>query len=564
MPLAGIALPLTGRLHGGIKPDGERAPVRFELTGGPGQVDLPDLLMAPLPIEAVRAEGELASDLEHLTVQRFEAERAGGEPRRHRRAVLAGSHIRRERRGRGAQRRRPRSRPVLAARGRRRRRAPGCSSTSPTASCRRRRPRSASSRAIWPCGLCPRASSRAVSRIDDLTVGYYEELPPLTGVDGSATFTARRMDFTIDAGRIGDIAVEGGSVVITGMGIPGRETTQLEVRTKAAGPVRDILALIDHPPLRLAGKAGVSPADAAGMARRRPCDRAAAAPRCQRRGGAGRSQRDADRCGDSHALLRPAGRPADPHGRQCGLRSRGRCGGRRHPAADRGAREFRRRRALRAALPGAAAWSMPRRSRSSWATLPLELAGAVGLDATIVESGRRARGRGRPRPHAARDREPLARLAQGRRRARQPERVAGPGRGRADRDPGSGAVRAGARGDRAACSCSAEPLALETLELERVRFGADRGRPHRAPRQRSGLRGQRGRQHPRSGPVAGCRRAGAGRRPARAAPARAARRARAAGRPGAARGQRRSGARPAGLAFGLDPRVAAEAAASCR
>ena len=30
---------------------------------------------------------------------------------------------------------------------------------------------------------------------DDLTVGYFEDLPPLTGVDGSATFTGRRMDF---------------------------------------------------------------------------------------------------------------------------------------------------------------------------------------------------------------------------------------------------------------------------------------------------------------------------------------------------------------------------------
>ena len=51
------------------------------------------------------------------------------------------------------------------------------------------------------------------------------------------------------------------------MGIPGRETTQLEVEARAVGPLRDILALIDHPPLHLAAKAGLSPADAAGTAR---------------------------------------------------------------------------------------------------------------------------------------------------------------------------------------------------------------------------------------------------------------------------------------------------------
>ena len=72
LPLEGIGLPLAGRLQGGIKADGERAPLQFELAGGPGEVELADLLMAPLPVEAVQAEGELAGDLEHLTVQRFE------------------------------------------------------------------------------------------------------------------------------------------------------------------------------------------------------------------------------------------------------------------------------------------------------------------------------------------------------------------------------------------------------------------------------------------------------------------------------------------------------------
>ena len=101
---------------------------------------------------------------------------------------------------------------------------------------------------------------------DDLTLHYFEELTPLTGVDGSATFTARRMDFAITGGRIGDIQVDGGSVVITGMGIPGRETTQLEVATRAKGSLRDILTLIDHPPLCFAAKADLSLADVAGNA----------------------------------------------------------------------------------------------------------------------------------------------------------------------------------------------------------------------------------------------------------------------------------------------------------
>ncbi|MGH6913459.1 MAG: hypothetical protein ACREH3_07095, partial [Geminicoccales bacterium] len=72
LPLGGIDLAITGRLQGAVKLDGERAPVRFELAAAPGRVTLPELLAAPLPIDAARAEGELASDLASLVVQRFE------------------------------------------------------------------------------------------------------------------------------------------------------------------------------------------------------------------------------------------------------------------------------------------------------------------------------------------------------------------------------------------------------------------------------------------------------------------------------------------------------------
>jgi uncharacterized protein YhdP len=265
MPLTGIALPLTGRLQGAIKPDGERAPVRFKLTGGPGQVDLPEVLMAPLPVEAALAEGELASDLEHLTLQRFEV--SGLE------AILSGTAALSWPDRTFAASAEVEARNVAASNlGR---------FWPPEAADQARAwvlehitdgivTQAQATISIQPGDLAVRPLREGIVEgrftFADLSVGYYKELPPITGADGSATFTARRMDFAVEAGRIGDIAFDGGSVVITGMGIPGRETTQLEVRTKAEGPVRDVLALIDHPPLRLAAKADVSPADAAGRA----------------------------------------------------------------------------------------------------------------------------------------------------------------------------------------------------------------------------------------------------------------------------------------------------------
>jgi uncharacterized protein YhdP len=265
LPLAGIALPLSGRLLGGIRPDGERAPLQFELAGGPGEVDLPDLLMAPLPIETVQAEGELAGDLKSLTLARFELSTldAGlsgtADLSWHDRQIAGSAEV--EARN-------------VAARDLGR-------FWPPEAGDQARAwvlehitdgivPQARATITIEPGDLVQRPLPEGLVEggftFEDLTVGYYKDLPPLTGVDGSATFTARRMDFAIETGRIGDIALDDGSVVITGMGIPGRETTQLEVEARAAGPVRDILALIDHPPLGLAAKAGLSPADAAGMA----------------------------------------------------------------------------------------------------------------------------------------------------------------------------------------------------------------------------------------------------------------------------------------------------------
>jgi uncharacterized protein YhdP len=95
-------------------------------------------------------------------------------------------------------------------------------------------------------------------------VRYVGTMPPLLGVSGSATFTGQRMDFTVASGHVGDLAVENGSVVITGIGIEGRDTTQLEIATRVAGPVAQALGLINQPPLGFSSKIGIEPEAASG------------------------------------------------------------------------------------------------------------------------------------------------------------------------------------------------------------------------------------------------------------------------------------------------------------
>ncbi|MGH6920153.1 MAG: DUF3971 domain-containing protein, partial [Geminicoccaceae bacterium] len=472
LPLGGIALPLTGRLVGGIKPDGERAPVRFTLAGGPGQLDLPDLLMAPLPIEAVRAVGGLASDLEHLTVQRLEVKSLG--------ASLTGTAAL-SWQGRAFAASAEVEARNVAARDLGR-------FWPPEAGDQARAwvlehitdgivPQAQATISIQPGDLAERPVREGIVEgrftFDDLTVGYYEDLPPLTAVDGSASFTARRMDFRIDAGRIGDIALDGGSVVITGMGIPGRETTQLEVRARAVGGLRDILALIDHPPLSLAAKARISPADAAGMA---SVDLAIGLP-------LHRDVTDEEVRVTASATLSDAAIRTPSFALQDGsLRLEVDNDGfdlsgdasvediplqievRENFAAD---APFERRYQARGVVDAAAIARLA-------GELPLDLAGAVGVDATIVETA------GTRQVDVALDLAPLA--------------IASPWLEwrKADGEPGSliaslvlaedapieiASFALSAPGLEAAGSAQlqAEPLALETLELERFRFGATEG-----------------------------------------------------------------------------------------
>ena len=113
----------------------------------------------------------------------------------------------------------------------------------------------------------PEEAVRGTFALHDLTVRYFETMPPLTGVAGNATFTARRMDFALTGGRIGAIQLDTGSVVITGIGIKGRDTTQLLVKAAINSPLDQALALLDHRPLGLASELGVAPSDASGQAR---------------------------------------------------------------------------------------------------------------------------------------------------------------------------------------------------------------------------------------------------------------------------------------------------------
>ncbi len=266
LPLEGVKLALTGQLSGDIDREQGLSPIAFELRAENGAIERPDLLAGALPIESVSVKGRLAANLSAAEVTESRIAAKGAIAEAQAQIVWADRQI--------TLRATVTAQNVAAS---------DLELYWPPAAGREARawvlanitdgvvPSAQATIALKPGDLhrypFPEEAVRGRFDFHDLSVRYFETMPPLARVDGSATFTARRMDFALTGGRVGAIQLDNGSVVITGIGIKGRDTTQLVVKAAVNSPLDQALALLDHRPLGVAGKLGVAPSDASGQAR---------------------------------------------------------------------------------------------------------------------------------------------------------------------------------------------------------------------------------------------------------------------------------------------------------
>jgi hypothetical protein len=90
-----------------------------------------------------------------------------------------------------------------------------------------------------------------------LDVAYLLSMPPVEGVSGSLRFDRERVEITTRPGaRSAGLETGEATIVFTGLGT-GEERAQAQI--PLAGPLRDALRIVDHPPLRLLAGAGLSP-----------------------------------------------------------------------------------------------------------------------------------------------------------------------------------------------------------------------------------------------------------------------------------------------------------------
>ncbi len=244
-PLAELPLPLRGQVNAEISLAGVLSPVRLAIEGGPGELSLP-ALPAPVPISALALAATWSPAARQLEVASL---RATSEQ-----AVLAGQ-----------------GRLVLAEAG-----------PSLDAQLSVRDLPVARLGAFWPPDFVPETRSWVTQNIttgqvpkltaklqfvpadfaqaplrdealdlqfdfSQLSVRYLDEMPAVTGLAGQARMTGQSLHFAINEGLSDRIAVKpGSSVDITGIGQPGRDTTQLEVQAQLAGQIADALRLLGH------------------------------------------------------------------------------------------------------------------------------------------------------------------------------------------------------------------------------------------------------------------------------------------------------------------------------
>jgi AsmA-like C-terminal region/Protein of unknown function len=109
-------------------------------------------------------------------------------------------------------------------------------------------------------------NARGSLRYHDLTINYFNGLPLVREVSGTASFTDKHVDFTPTGGRLNGLKLTGGSLQISDL---GGHPEWLTIDLALAGPLQDTLEVIDSKPLRYAHAIGIDPAHVGGRAETR-------------------------------------------------------------------------------------------------------------------------------------------------------------------------------------------------------------------------------------------------------------------------------------------------------
>jgi hypothetical protein len=97
---------------------------------------------------------------------------------------------------------------------------------------------------------------KGVYRYSGISVRFMDHLPPVTKVDGFATFDDKDLKFTVERGELEGVKLTGGKIDILGFEKPAEDFI---VVAPIEGKLADIMRILDRKPLGFAGALGVNP-----------------------------------------------------------------------------------------------------------------------------------------------------------------------------------------------------------------------------------------------------------------------------------------------------------------
>ena len=257
---AGLRVPLSGTIAFDVAPGGILSGVAFDITGGEGEVALPEIFPAPVPVRRLAAAGSVDGGLSRLVLDTFVIDT--DRPSFYLDGTLWQSDAGIGLKGRFQAHDIPFD--TLGA--------------------------------YWPEMFIPAghrwisqnvadgvitrleaaldiepgdfennrfdaASAAGTLVFEDASVHYLRPMPPVTGVNGSGRFTGDSLDITMSGGQVEGIAASRGRVRLSQV---HSAEPRMSVTIEAEGPAADALALLDHPRLGLVSKIGLEPAGAGG------------------------------------------------------------------------------------------------------------------------------------------------------------------------------------------------------------------------------------------------------------------------------------------------------------
>ncbi len=253
---AGLRVPLSGTIAFDVAPGGILSGVAFDVAGGEGEIALPEVFPAPVPVRRLAAAGSVDGDLSRLVLDSFVIDT--DRPSFYLDGTLWQSDA------------------GIGLKGRFQAHDIPFDSLG----------------AYWPETFIPaghrwisqNVAEGVITRLDaaldiepgdfennrfdaasaagtivfeDASVHYLRPMPPVAGVDGSARFTGDALDITMSGGQVEGIAATRGAVRLSQV---HSAEPRMSATIEAEGPAADALALLDHPRLGLVSKIGLETA----------------------------------------------------------------------------------------------------------------------------------------------------------------------------------------------------------------------------------------------------------------------------------------------------------------